>query len=73
MCLSVYGEALDIDNIEQLGYLGLLIAAEKYAAISKLLHGRSEKDCADAMRSFLDSIDLRVRLSDEGFTKEVIS
>jgi len=28
--LNVYGNDLDIDDLEQLGYLGLLIAAEKY-------------------------------------------
>lgn len=47
-------------------------APEKYAAISKLLHGRNETDCADAMRSFLDKLGLTVRLSDDGFSQKDI-
>ena len=48
-------------------------APEKYAEISKLLGGRNEKDCADAMRRFLDRIGLNVRLSEEGVTKDDIA
>ncbi len=47
-------------------------APAKYAAISKLLRGKNESDCADAMRSFLDKIGLTVRLSDEGVTEQDI-
>ena len=47
-------------------------APEKYAVISKLLGGSDEKDCADAMRRFLDRIGLNVRLSEEGVTNNDI-
>ena len=47
-------------------------APAKYAAISKLLRGRDENDCADALRNFLDKIGLNVSLSDEGVTEKDI-
>lgn len=39
---------------------------EKYAVISKLLGGRSEKDCADRIRSLLETIQLVTTLGEQG-------
>jgi len=39
---------------------------EKYSDISKLLGGTDAKDCADAVRSFLEKIDLKVTLGELG-------
>jgi len=39
---------------------------EKYSYISKLLGGTDAKDCADAIRSFLEKIDLKVTLGELG-------
>lgn len=39
---------------------------EKYNDISKLLGGTDAKDCADAIRSFLEKIDLKVTLGELG-------
>ncbi len=45
-------------------------APEKYAAISKILGGTSEKDCADRIRELLRSIDLCVTLGEQGVKEE---
>lgn len=42
----------------------------KFAEVSKLLSGRDETDCADAIRRFLKAIELEVRLSDLGITAD---
>ena len=39
---------------------------EKYSDISKLLGGTDAKDCADAIRGFLEKIDLKVTLGELG-------
>ncbi|EHJ01567.1 Alcohol dehydrogenase [Clostridium sp. DL-VIII] len=39
---------------------------QKYADISKLLGGTDAKDCADAIRSFLEKIDLKITLGKLG-------
>ena len=39
---------------------------EKYSDISKLLGGSGAEDCADAIRSFLEKIDLKVTLGELG-------
>lgn len=44
----------------------------KFAEVSKLLFGRDETDCADAIRRFLKAIDLEVRLSDLGITADYV-
>ena len=43
---------------------------EKYNDISKLLGGTDAKDCADAIRSFLEKIDLKVTLGDFGIKEK---
>lgn len=43
---------------------------EKYTDISKLLGGTSAEDCADAIRSFLEKIDLKVTLGELGVKEE---
>ncbi len=39
---------------------------QKYSDISKMLGGTDAKDCADAIRNFLEKIDLKVTLGDLG-------
>ena len=43
---------------------------EKYSDISKLLGGTDAKDCADAIRSFLEKIDLKVTLGELGIKEK---
>jgi alcohol dehydrogenase class IV len=45
---------------------------EKYTAISKLLGGKSAADCGDSIRRLLESIDLKVTLSEQGISSEDI-
>lgn len=45
---------------------------EKYNDISKLLGGSDAKDCADAIRNFLQKIDLKVTLGDLGVKEKDI-
>ena len=45
---------------------------ERYETISKILHGRTASDCADAVRKLLETIGLIVKLSDEGITADDI-
>lgn len=45
---------------------------ERYETISKILHGRTASDCADAVRKLLETIGLTVKLSDEGITADDI-
>lgn len=45
-------------------------APEKYGEISKLLGGRNAEDCAASIEALLDSIDLRVKLGEQGIRKE---
>ena len=47
-------------------------AADKFEFISKALSGKSAGDCSDAVRRFLESIDLRIGLSDLGIAEEDI-
>lgn len=47
-------------------------APERYAAISKILGGTSEKDCADRIRTLLRRIDLCVTLGEQGVKEEDI-
>ena len=47
-------------------------APEKYGVISKLLRGKTAADCADAVRSYLEKLDLKVSLSGEGVTRKDI-
>lgn len=42
---------------------------EKYTDISKLLGGTDARDCADAVRSFLEKIDLKVTLGELGISE----
>ncbi|MVX62441.1 iron-containing alcohol dehydrogenase [Clostridium chromiireducens] len=46
---------------------------EKYSDISKLLGGTDAKDCADAIRSFLEKIDLKVTLGELGVKENDIN
>ncbi|MCM1061014.1 MAG: iron-containing alcohol dehydrogenase [Eubacterium sp.] len=43
---------------------------DKFSKVSKLLSGKDETDCADAIRRFLKTIDLEVRLRDLGITTD---
>lgn len=43
-------------------------APEKFAAVSRLLGGRDEKDCAERLRILLDALDLRTTLRQQGVT-----
>ncbi len=43
---------------------------EKYGNIARLLGGTDAGDCADAVRKFLEEIDLSVKLSEEGILEE---
>ena len=47
-------------------------APEKYAVISKILGGTSEKDCADRIRNLLEQIGLCVTLGEQGVKEEDI-
>ena len=44
----------------------------KYAEISRLLGGRDETDCADAVRALLKNIDLATTLSEQGIAEDDI-
>jgi alcohol dehydrogenase class IV len=45
---------------------------EKYTTISKLLGGKSAADCGDSIRRLLESINLKVTLSEQGISSEDI-
>lgn len=45
---------------------------EKFAKISQILGGKDEKDCAQVVRDLLAKLDLSLKLSDLGLTKEDI-
>ena len=45
---------------------------QKYTDISKLLGGTDAKDCADAIRSFLEKIDLKITLGELGANEKDI-
>lgn len=45
---------------------------EKFGKVSQILGGRDAADCGDAVRSFLEKIDLRVGLKDLGLAEEDI-
>ena len=47
----------------------LSAAPEKFETIAKLLGGRRAADCPDAVRRFLEQIDLNVTLSQQGITE----
>jgi alcohol dehydrogenase class IV len=45
---------------------------EKYTAISKILGGKSAADCGDSIRRLLESINLKVTLSEQGISSDDI-
>lgn len=47
-------------------------AKDKFAKISQLLGGKDETDCADTVRALLAKLDLSLKLSDLGLSKEDI-